>query len=79
MEPRTSSKQRRARLASRIAADRDDPADPFGEKFDEEEVVLDNFAAWDDMFPADTPRVENRRDPSLATLVQAAIDAPPAT
>jgi type II secretory pathway predicted ATPase ExeA len=51
--------------------------DPFAEKFDEEEVVLDNFAAWDDMFRRETPRVENRRDPGFSTLVQAAIDASP--
>jgi type II secretory pathway predicted ATPase ExeA len=51
--------------------------DPFAEKFDEEEVVLDNFAAWDDMFFRETPRVENRRDPGFSTLVQAAIDASP--
>ncbi len=52
--------------------------DPFAERFEEEEVVLDNFAAWDDMFRRDTPRVENRRDPGFATLVQAAIEAAPA-
>jgi len=48
-------------------------ADPFAEKFDEEEVVLDNFAAWDDMFRRDMPRVANRRDPGFATLVEAAM------
>lgn len=47
--------------------------DPFAEKFDEDEVVLDNFAAWDDMFRREAPRVQNRRDPEFATLVQAAI------
>jgi hypothetical protein len=47
--------------------------DPFAEKFDEEEVVLDNFAAWDDMFRRDMPRVANRRDPEFATLVEAAM------
>ncbi len=52
--------------------------DPFAEQFDEEEVVLDNFAAWDEMFRHDTPRVANRRDPEFATLVAAAIDAAPA-
>lgn len=51
--------------------------DPFAEKFDEEEVVLDNFAAWDDMFRRDTPRVANRRDPGFATLVTAAMKAVP--
>jgi type II secretory pathway predicted ATPase ExeA len=49
--------------------------DPFAEKFDEEEVVLDNFAGWDDMFRRDAPRVENRRDPGFSTLVQAAVEA----
>jgi hypothetical protein len=52
---------------------------PFAEKFDEEEVVLDNFAAWDDMFRRDTPRVVNRRDPEFATLVEAAIQATAST
>jgi hypothetical protein len=52
-------------------------ADPFAEKFDEEEVVLDNFAHWDDMFRHDVPRVENRRDPGFSTLVQAAMEASP--
>jgi len=51
--------------------------DPFAEKFDEEEVVLDNFAGWDDMFRRDVPRVANRRDPGFSTLVQAAIEASP--
>ena len=50
-------------------------ADPFAEEFEEEEVVLDAFAAWDDMFRRELPRVENRRDPGFATLVQAAIEA----
>jgi type II secretory pathway predicted ATPase ExeA len=52
-------------------------ADPFGEDFDEEEIVLDNFAAWDDLFRRDVQRVENRRDPGFSTLVQAAIEASP--
>jgi type II secretory pathway predicted ATPase ExeA len=51
--------------------------DPFAEKFDEEEIVLDSFAAWDDMFRRETPRVENRRDPNFADLVQNAIEASP--
>src|SRR4051812_7811543 len=48
-------------------------ADPFAEEFDEEEVVLDSFASWDDMFRRDVPRVQNRRDPEFASLVQSAI------
>jgi type II secretory pathway predicted ATPase ExeA len=51
--------------------------DPFAEQFDEEEVVLDNFAAWDNMFRVGTPRVRNQRDPGFASLVQAAIEASP--
>ncbi len=54
-----------------------DPANPFAEQFDEEEVVLDSFAAWDEMFHAGTPRVENRRDRGLAALVQDALEASP--
>lgn len=50
-----------------------DAADPFAEKFDEEEVVLDNFASWDNMFRREAPRVQNRRDPEFSALVQAAI------
>jgi type II secretory pathway predicted ATPase ExeA len=52
-------------------------ADPFAEQFDEGEVVLDSFAAWDDMFRRETPRVENRREPQFASLVQAALNAAP--
>jgi hypothetical protein len=52
-----------------------DPANPFGEQFDEEELVLDNFAAWDNMFLRARIRVENRRDPGFASLVQDAINA----
>jgi type II secretory pathway predicted ATPase ExeA len=50
-----------------------DAADPFGEEFEEEEVVLDNFAAWDEMFRRQMPRVENQREPNFATLVGAAM------
>jgi type II secretory pathway predicted ATPase ExeA len=50
---------------------------PFAEKFDQEEVVLDNFAAWDDMFRQGAPRVANRRDPGFATMVTAAMKAAP--
>ncbi len=50
-----------------------DSSNPFAEEFDEEEVVLDNFASWDNMFHSDALRVENRRDPEFAALVQAAV------
>ena len=49
------------------------PSDPFAEKFAEEEVVLDCFAAWDNVFRRDTPRVQNRRDPGFTSLVQAVL------
>jgi hypothetical protein len=48
-------------------------ANPFAEEFDEEEVVIDSFASWDDMFRRDVPRVQNRRDPEFAALVQSAL------
>jgi type II secretory pathway predicted ATPase ExeA len=70
-------------IANAIVATGPQPAltvktvDPFAEKFDEEEVVIDNFAAWDDMFRRDTPRVANRREPQFAPLIQAAIAAAP--
>jgi type II secretory pathway predicted ATPase ExeA len=51
------------------------PENPFDESFDEEEVVLDNFASFGEMFDVGTPRVENRRDAEFASLVRAAIDA----
>lgn len=46
---------------------------PFMEEFEDEEVVLDNFANWDNMFRREAPRVQNRRDPEFASLVQAAM------
>jgi hypothetical protein len=51
---------------------------PFAEEFDEEEVVIDSFASWDDMFHRDVPRVQNRRDPEFSSMLQSAI-VPPAT
>ncbi|HEX4415217.1 MAG TPA: hypothetical protein VH107_16415, partial [Lacipirellulaceae bacterium] len=48
-------------------------ANPFAEEFDEEEVVIDSFASWDDMFRREAPRVQNRRDPEFASLVQSAL------
>jgi type II secretory pathway predicted ATPase ExeA len=50
-----------------------DTGNPFDEEFDEEEVVLDNFAGWDEMFRREAPRVQNRRDPEFSALVQSAI------
>jgi type II secretory pathway predicted ATPase ExeA len=51
---------------------------PFAETFENEEVVLDTFAAWDDLFRHELPRVTNRRDPGFAALVQAAMNTSPA-
>jgi hypothetical protein len=53
------------------------PGDPFAEQFDEEEIVLDSFGASDDMFWRGRTRVENRRDPGFAGMVQAALDSAP--
>jgi type II secretory pathway predicted ATPase ExeA len=52
-------------------------ANPFAERFDEEEVVIDTFASVSDMTRFGAPRVENRRDPDFASLVQAIIEAAP--
>ena len=49
--------------------------DPFAEKFDEEEVVLDNYAAWEEMFRRSATRVTNRRDPEFARLVETALQS----
>jgi hypothetical protein len=66
-------KQSSATATSKPSETRQTAGDPFAEKFEEEEVVLDNFAAWDDMFRRDAPRVANRRDPGFATLVESAM------
>jgi len=50
-----------------------DTGNPFDEEFDEEEIVLDSFAGWDEMFRREAPRVQNRRDPDFSSLVQSAI------
>ncbi len=67
---RTTASEPKAVAAEKSATN---TADPFAEEFDEEEVVLDSFASWDDMFRRDVPRVQNRRDPEFASLVQSAI------
>jgi type II secretory pathway predicted ATPase ExeA len=63
-----------ARTVRTKAVGVDPLADPFGETFDEEEIVLDNFSGWGDMFHRGTPRVENGRDREFAALVQAALE-----
>jgi type II secretory pathway predicted ATPase ExeA len=57
---------------AKVATD-SNSSNPFAEEFDEEEVVIDSFASWDEMFRRDVPRVQNRRDPEFAALVQSAI------
>jgi len=54
-------------------AEHQEAINPFAEPFDEEEVVLDTFAAWENVFGRTTPQVQNRRDPGFANLVEAAI------
>lgn len=55
---------------------RRDEKDPFTEEFDEEEVVLDSFAAWDEfLMGRNTPRVENQRDHGFAMRVRDAMIA----
>ncbi len=55
--------------------DVDETDDPFGEQFDEEEIVLDNFVAWDAMRLEHMPQVTNTRDPLFSTRVQHAMEA----
>ena len=43
-----------------------DAVDPFDDRFEEEELVLDSFATLAGIFRPRTPRVENRRDPAFA-------------
>jgi hypothetical protein len=50
-----------------------DTGNPFDEEFDEEEIVIDSFAGWDEMFRREAPRVQNRRDPEFSSLVQSAV------
>lgn len=57
------------------AGDADEADNPFDEQFDEEEIVLDNFVAWDAVWREHTPQVENLRDPQFAARVQDALDA----
>jgi type II secretory pathway predicted ATPase ExeA len=65
-------------IAMQKPQSKDESGNPFAEKFDEEEVVLDTFAAWDDMFRNAGPKVANRRDPEFATMVATAMNAAPA-
>jgi type II secretory pathway predicted ATPase ExeA len=50
---------------------------PFEDSFDEEELVLDKFAAWSELLHPLTPRVENRRDVQFSAMVEAASQSRP--
>ena len=52
-----------------------DAVDPFAERFEEEELVLDSFATLARIFSPRTPRVENSRETTFARMVQDALDA----
>lgn len=52
-----------------------DTIDPFGESFEEEELVLESFATLASIFGRRTPRVENGREPAISRMVQHALDA----
>jgi type II secretory pathway predicted ATPase ExeA len=47
--------------------------DPFQDDFEEEELVLESFAALSGIFHAQTPQVENRRNPAFARLLDQAL------
>jgi len=63
---------RRPRVFSAPSAE---AVDPFGEPFEEEELVLESFATLASIFGSRTPRVENGREPAISRLVQNALDA----
>ncbi|TWT74596.1 hypothetical protein Pla123a_34200 [Posidoniimonas polymericola] len=42
--------------------------DPFGEEFQEEEIVIDRFSGLEMVFQASTPIVTNTLDPKLSTI-----------
>jgi type II secretory pathway predicted ATPase ExeA len=70
-EPGITSSSEHPRV---YAAEPEAAADPFEEQFDEEEIVLDNFASWDAVWREHVPHVENLRDPQFAARVQEAMD-----
>ena len=63
---------RRPRVFSQPAPD---AVDPFAERFEEEELVLESFATLASIFGTRTPRVENSREPAISRLVQHALEA----
>jgi hypothetical protein len=70
-----SSPKAAARRPRALAGPAPEAVDPFAEPFEEEELVLDSFATLASIFGSRTPRVENSREPSIARMVQNALDA----
>lgn len=61
-----------SRGESLVEEELDEAADPFGEDFAEEELVIDRFAAIEESFRPATPVVANRHDPGFSALVRGA-------
>jgi hypothetical protein len=74
-DPIVASVQRAREARPEHSAEPRETVDPFDEPFDEEEIVLDNFATWDSAQYRRSVRVENRRDRGFTTMVQQALDA----
>jgi len=53
--------------------------DPFADRFEEEELVLDSFATLAGIFGTRAPRVENTREPAISRMVHNALQANAAT
>jgi type II secretory pathway predicted ATPase ExeA len=49
--------------------------DPFADRFEEEELVLDSFATLAGIFGTRAPRVENSREPAISRMVYNALQA----
>jgi hypothetical protein len=49
--------------------------DPFADRFEEEELVLDSFATLAGIFGTRAPRVENTREPAISRMVHNALQA----
>lgn len=49
--------------------------DPFADRFEEEELVLDSFATLAGIFGTRAPRVENSREPAISRMVHNALQA----
>jgi hypothetical protein len=71
-EPPASSPVRRPRV---VRGPVPDAVDPFADRFEEEELVLDSFATLAGIFRPRTPRVENQREPAFSRMLQHALDA----